>query len=525
MSVTLKTLESPKKVQFESPEKLNNDPLAHVYLLMGDHNNSNIESRIFLEFITDMGERLENQPFCSSFDYSYDGQEIIYNTGILYLQSLRNSCIAAKQDVAKGTFPQYHLDRQIAFYRQGEIIKNWLDNKAEKRHLLLLSLCPTPSELTSIEAKKQSFKPDRQMASIQLHSKNSDGTATTTAFSLDGLTPQRLQGLFDTLGINATATASTLDQLTLPVFIDGTYNAAEAVKKIICCYDDNLFEQTGKMHKQGIDIERNVVESNSFVRSHPEAYFLYRSIIGEVASALVAGRVGIGLQTILNKDLIAPYKQRSLSIPHAINLRVGDVINVSRASGLLEYLRRKAIPEYLTQKLTTKSVSNDSNYGNTDGGDASIGSAGADAEVSGRDYDGDCPTSGQAQQSQNSSEQAAQMGLFNKKAIVKYKYVLGNCVVPYCPSSEGEDEVLVGPCSVCKNCQENLYDKGIDAVKYYKPSFFKMLGLFVREIIEEIFESNKADEEPEKTKKPVKNIKTKLPDVKHSDNDDEIVAE
>ena len=462
MSEHLATLKRPKAYESETQNKLNNDPLAHVYLLLQGLSDARIEERIWLEFTTDMGERLESQPFCSSYHYTYDGEEIIYDTGISYLESLKNSCIAAQHDVVSGTFSKYHLDRQIAFYEQGQIIKNWLDDTSNKHHLLLLSLCPTVAELSTAEAKKQSFKPDRQMASIQLHTKNSDGSATTIAFSLDGLTPERLQLLFDNLGFDALAASDTMAQLTQPIYINESYEPAEAVANIINGYDQLLNRATGNMHKQGIDTSRNIVEANSFVRNNPEAYELYRNIINEVALSLQSRRVEPGLQSLVYRQLVVPYGVKKANIPDQIKLSVGDYFDKKKAASLIDYLRTKAIPEYLTQKLEmgeVKQVGPSTAYRSSDGDGFSIGSAGVNAQAAGKSYDGGCPSSsgqasGQSGSSLNSSEQARQLGLSNN-TVVKYSYKKGFCVVPNCPSLKLDRKVLVGPCSVCKDCQEN----------------------------------------------------------------------
>lgn len=518
MSESLTTFERPTSYETETQIKLNNNPLAHVNLLLQGYGDKTTEERIKLEFMTDMGERLENQPFCSSYHYTYDGREIVYDTGILYLESLKNSCIAARQDVASGAFPQYHLDRQIAFSEQGQIIKNWLDDTCDNRHLLLLSLCPTEHELSKSEAKKQSFKPDRQMASIQLHVKNSDGSANSIAFSLDGLTPERLQELFDKLGVDAIAATDTMTQLTLPVYIDDSFEASDAVTKIISSYDQLLYEATGKLHQQGIDINRNIVEANSFVSQHPEAYQLYRDIVSEVALSLRTNAVTPGLHNLVYQGLAQPYINKSANIPLAIQLETGGYFNKTKASRLIEYLRAKAIPEYLTQKLenphdyksrhtTHNSVS--------DGGGITIGSAGVDAQISGKTYDGGCPTSSQStttnqNNSLSATEQAKQMGL-NKNVIVKYQYQKGYCVVPNCPSAKLDFKVMVGPCSVCRDCQENLYDKGVDAVKYYEKSFFEIISEMCEAIFNEVFctkddlvEENSRSEPLDKDGKPIK---------------------
>lgn len=459
----------------------NNDSLAHVKLLMENGLDSS-ESRINIEFVTDMGERLEDQPFNSSYDYSFDGEEIIYDTGIRYLKSLERSYQAALKDVATGTFSEYHAKRQQAFYDQGHLIKNWLNDSENNSHIVLFSLCPPDNEQSEDESKKQSFKPNRKMASIQLHSKNGDGTATTNAFSLDGLTPELLQLLFDKLGVDAKANASTLDQLLEPIYINSIYSADNATKSIISIYDELLQNfNNGRLFQQGIDINKNVVEANSFVSSRPEVYELYKQIISEVAHSLEQHKVTSDLDNIVTNKLSNAFNN-SNDIPSSLNLNVDGEFNDYMASNLIDYLRQKAIPEYLTKLIQQQqnSVYLDSS---SNGSYSDIGSAGAGAVASGKSYDGGCPTSSISSLS-NISAQAQELGIsqvVNKPPKLTWRK--GRCVVPNCPSIKKNKDVDVADCSVCRECQKK-YDKGIDPVKEYKPSIYDFFQNFAESIIE-----------------------------------------
>ena len=507
----------------EIKRPLNNDSLAHVYLLLGGVVDGHIEERIHTEFITDMGERLENQPFCSTYGFKYENGEIVYDTGILYLESLHNSLEAAAADVQAGTFPRYHLDRQAGFMEQGLAMKQWLGSD-DTSHLLFFSLCPEPTELSAGDAKKQSFKPDRQMASIQLHSKNADGTGSTIAFSLDVLTIDRLRMLFSELGIDCSVPNTSLEQLTRSILIDDSHSPEGAVDRIISTYDQLLYEQKGKLYKQGIDVEKNAVEANSFVRKHPEAYWLYRQIIDEVAMSLTGKRVTPVLANIVHTQLVLPYSNKHVAVPRCLMIHAGDYYDYDKASLLVDYLRKKAIPEYLKQKLspnskTEASCSSGYSSGSSvgDGASYSIGSAGASAQQSGKTYDGGCPSSSPNQNSQQTNqsgqneqgnaEQARRLGI--KPNAVKYQYHKGYCVVPNCPSSEKDEKVPVGPCSVCRDCQENLYDKGIDAVKYYEPSFLRIMSDMFNAILVGIFndETEAKDEGKGSSEKPENNVR------------------
>ncbi len=469
---------------FEQNYRLrNNDSLAHVRLLIEEGLNLANEHRIHVEFITDMGERLENQPFHSSFNYTFDDQEIIYDTGILYLKSLERSYQAALKDVATGTFSEYHAKRQQAFYEQGHIIKNWLNDSTNSSHILLFSLCPTEDEQSVEESKRQSFKPERKMASIQLHSKNDDGTATTTAFSLDGLTPKLLQQLLDKLGIDGTVEGSTLDQLTKPVYINNSYSAEFATENIINSYDELLQQTyTDSTYKQGINVQKNIVEANSFVGSQSEVYSLYKQIIIEVASSLEKQKVNSGLASMVSGKLSNAFSDKN-SMPAYLNLRVGNDFDEFMASDLIDYLRQKAIPEYLTNLLQQpKTAVQLDSYDHDRYVD--IGSAGASAVASGRSYDGGCPTSSIVSSASMLSSQAQELGITQiVNNTQKLTWRKGRCVVPNCPSIKKNKDVDVADCSVCRDCQDK-YDKGIDPVREYKPSIYDFFQKFAESIIE-----------------------------------------
>lgn len=455
---------------------LNNNPLAHVNLLLSAdlQFDDSLENRIQLEFITDIGERLENQPFNSSYGLSYNKGHIVYDTGLDYLATLDNSVIAARQDVANGIHSEYHLRRQTAFRQQGNILHNWLIDDNSSDHLIFFSLCPESSELSNTEAQRQCFKTDRLMASIQLHSKLGGGRARTTAFSLDNLTLLRLQQLFDSLGIDSRVGSSTLDQLLQPVFVNNCSDS-ELVGQIIETHDQGLYQDTAQYHSQGIDTEKNIVEANTFVRSHPETYSLYRQAIEEVATSLTNNEVSSGLADIVH-SLSLPYMKK-FNRPNSLKIYKGNRFSDYEATAFMEYLRQQAIPEYLTNILNQPvSQSNYVSDGTSFVGGISIATAGYDAQISGRSYEGACVGSGNnfLQSNNSASEQITKMGQNNKNVKIKYTYKPGYCVIPHCPSLKKRYKVPVGPCSVCESCQK-LYDQGLDAVKVREPSLLDII--------------------------------------------------
>lgn len=427
MEQTLQRHESKRELK-------NNDPLAHVYLLQDSYDGAIADHRMHTEFVTDMGERLENQPFRSKFSFCVQEDEIVYDTGLRYIASLEKSKMAALKDVQRRTFSDYHLARQEAFLQQGKKVLEWANNPIVQSHVIAFSLCPPTTELSFEEAKKQSFKPDRMMASIQVHTKN-NGTHETIPFSLDGLTLNRLQLLFDRLGICQKVSKTTLEQLSVPIYLDGRESAEESVDKIIRLYDEICKEQDGFLYQQGINIESNIVESNNFVAAHPEAYALYKSVIYEVAQSL-HNCVTEGLAHTIQQQLATQYKYKNRLPPAFLLLSEGDHLDERLASNLIDYLRSIAIPEYLTKKLHIQHRG----HIEIQSGSYDIGSAGVDASIAGRSYDGACPSSALSHTPQTVAMQAEQLSI--KKTVI-YE-------TPKPVFSKGEyDVVPIGSCPVC----------------------------------------------------------------------------
>jgi hypothetical protein len=410
----------------------NNDPLAHVYLLLDSYDGQLAEHRMYTEFITDIGERLVDQPFRSTYTYTYDENEITYDTGLQYVASLEQSYRAAVRDVEKGRFSSYHLDRQNAFKAQGDVLLDWLHTEQGSSHVLLVSLCPSREELSYEEATKQNFKPDRMMASVQLHTKDADGSATTTAFSLDGLSLSRLQDLLQELGIEAQVATTTLEQVTIPIYIDSADSADSVTTMLIDTYDMLLHKETQHYYKQGASLEKNIVEANAYVAAHPEAYTLYKTIVEHVTTSLKMNIVSASLANYVAENLAKQYANYS-NIPSALCISEGDVLTVHTAGELIEYVRERAIPEYLTGLLSKNSHVSESSY-------YDIGSAGVSAAQSGRVYAGACPSSTNSSEEQTAIDQATQFGLNTvvTQESPKPLFTVGNfAVIPIgsCPAS------------------------------------------------------------------------------------------
>jgi hypothetical protein len=412
----------------------NNDALAHVYLI---HENSiqDIENRIYTEFVTDIGERLVDQPFYGSYRYDFDGKEVVYDTGLRLFESLQKSVLAAEQDVRSGFHDEYHLRRQEAFYQQGLELFKWLVDEHSSKHLMFISLCPDYQELRPEEATKQGFKPDRKMASIQLHSKTEGGYVSKT-FSLDNLDIDGLNKIAHELYIDNISASSTIDLLSMPIYIDDNSSSDAVAADLINKHDQLLLERTGALHRQGINLNKNVVEANEFVAKHNETYELYLNIVYEVAHSLKNGLINYKLAHLIDDSLL---KQYGDDRPKELVFKEGDLFYESNARLIVEYVRSRAIPEYLNSKL----IINKSYQTNISTSYSDIGAAGVGAYTNGKEYNGSCPSSGifgvNVSKSSALSAQAAFMQL------IEVAYETPKPIM----TKNGYNVIPIGSCPVC----------------------------------------------------------------------------
>lgn len=441
----------------------NNDPLAHVDLfLSGSGLESGDEYRMYIEYVTDMGERLA-QPFRKTFEYTTKGDDFVSDTGLLYLQFLENGYLAAVNDVEQGNFARYHADRAEAFYSQHPQIRAWAADATDSSFKLYASLCPPNSELEYEEAKRQSFKPDRLMASMQLYEKTESGIKLH-AFSLDGLSLTRLGELYGALGADEAPARSTLEQLTKPLTITAEVPADNIVDRIIDEYDRILSVQTGGRYMQGLDEQKFRAEANSFVESKPETYDMYRQTVIEVARSLESGYVSAKLGAIV-AGLEASILVQNAHVPDGLRVDAGQHFDRNGASTIIEYLRTRAIPHYLTSRLDSAFDTSDEQT-DYSGAYQDISDAGGQATAQDKSYEGDCPTSGASVSAQ--SEISALSQIFNLpgwQSREEWQWKTGKCVVDNCPTRPSK--TTIGPCSVCVGCQ-SIFDTGKNPKQVYK---------------------------------------------------------
>lgn len=456
------------EIQRTSNSLKNNDPLAHVDLLARSDNAELAEYRMYVEYVTDMGERLAAQPFKKTFEYSFDGNNLVSSTGVYLNSFLENGYQAALNDVRYGGFNESHAVRAKAFCNQLSQIRQWFSDEQDMTHKMYVSLCPPKSELNEREAAKQGFKQDRLMASIQLYEKTQGGIRLH-AFSLDGLSLARLNQLHAALGLTDEVAGTTIEQLMCPLSVNNTMPAAEAVESIIYYYDKLLLNETGDAHVQGVDKQKFKREANAHVEEHVAAYDLYRQTIIEVANSLNENKVNYRLRDIVN-ELQLSIVAHEAAVPSALRIEKGQFIDREAAGGIIDYLRTKAIPHYLTAQLDAKKNVN------TDTGYQAVSDAGGQAVASNITYEGACPTSNNYETAQN---EIAQLGLvFGRQNLLNpedWVWTTGKCVVANCPTKPGK--TTVGPCSVCVGCQ-SIYDAGKDPKYLYKNKSQSIIEIF-----------------------------------------------
>ena len=449
----------------------NNDPLAHVDLYLELDDRELVERRTYIEYVTDMGERLVEQPFKKSFEYSVDGDNLISDTGVYLNTFLEKGYQAAVNDVRERGFDESHALRARAFYEQLPQLREWFADKSDATHKVFFSLCAPKSELNEYEARRQGFKQERLLASIQLYEKTHTGIKLH-AFSLDGLSLARLSELYTVFGVEDAVAASTIEQLIRPLSIDATMPANEAVESIIYHYDKLLGEETGHRYVQGVDHTKFKKEANAHVEEHGDAYDLYRQTIIEVANSLKIGKVTNRLGDIVNELKFSIVTHEAI-VPPELRLQSGQPMRRDAAAGVIDYLRTKAIPHYLTTKLETKS---DASSGSSGTSYQDVSAAGAQAVVNNISYEGACASSDMPLTAKNEiSELGSVYNRANSLKPEEWVWTSGKCVVENCPTKPSK--TTVGPCSVCVGCQ-SIYDSGKDPKQLYRNKNISIIEIF-----------------------------------------------
>jgi hypothetical protein len=266
----------------------------------------------------------------------------------------------------------------------------------DARCVRLVSVCPESREADEEIAKLGNFKPERMMASVWIFEPTPEGMRLH-AFSQDNLTLEGLAYNDHQLGIqdsNYSSSLAKLAQLDVLNFTDG-WQAVRAHKDI---HDQRLESQSGLPHHFGIKNPLTHEEAIASVEAKPENWQLYWNSVQEVAASLQSGRVSSGLSKLV-LELRTSFDPAS--VPDGLQIYWRRPLSEDQARGYMDYLRERAIPQYVFGRAETTS---------------SIAEAGAYSVENGIVHSGDCPSSADSHQAAGSKgEMAAAMQVYGQK--------------------------------------------------------------------------------------------------------------
>ena len=465
----------------------NNDPLAHIFLRLEAGRFTDIELQVRAEYRGDMSERSDitsqevhdskASPILTSLDYALEGDDLIYTkTGKSMNEMLRDGVIAAQDDYDLDREKYaYHLERAKVLAEHGPAIVEWR-NSCPQSCAMIASLCPPEWELSADVAEVGSFKPNRGMASIWILEPTDIGIHAQI-FSLDGLTPERLQFIYDSLGLNVQVEETTLKEVAKIRQLNHK-GSAKAVSDIWIIYDTKLdedFPENGP-HFQGIaqTPDESVKFAYDQVLAKPEAESMYMEAVEEVAQSLISGKVTSSLIRLASVLRQACPPQ---NIPAELQIGWGT-LDLERAREFMDYLRKRALSEYIFGDQDAHNEFRVSNGTNDNTWHSKVASAGAYASANGISREGDCPPSRAESSADLNSEASKAMGIHqgaNKGRCVKCKF-----------------------CSQIVDLPEKLLKKNIIHCVRCKASVHKNGGKVDQKLIDEYYRAKPKSEESTK---------------------------
>jgi hypothetical protein len=403
-----------------NPEKrlYNNDPLAPVFLRL--EAGKTADAQIRLEYRADMSERSDitsqedgdsqERPFQTQLEYRLEGVRLAYvETGKLLDDIYMDGVTAARDDYHESPEDyRYHLERAKVLAAHGPAILGWQQSRPSGA-AVIASLCPPDSELSIKQARLGAFKPHRAMASIwTLEAK--DGGLVMDVISLDNTSLNRLQYIYDGIGIEAEVEATTLKELS-HIRQTGVQNGRELRDKIRQIHDAKLdldFPENGP-HYQGIKKGGEArQQAYALVAAKPEAEQMHLRAVDEMAASLRAGKVTPGLAGLI-MELRRPFS--AADIPAALQIG-GGRLELDKARDFMDYLRRKALSEYI---FGDNQAHAEQYLGGSGAG--GIASAGSYAETNNISRDGDCPASAGPNTANNEAGKAMGTHQKNEKSL------------------------------------------------------------------------------------------------------------
>jgi hypothetical protein len=400
-----------------APEQrlLNNDALADVFLVIenNQHFDDDVEAQIEKNYLSDMSERsgteTKEKHFYLTIDYSVEGDDLVADNVKSYKDMMLAGLEAATADAEQDPRLEYAKKRAEIQTWHLPMLLDWYHSN-DPNCVRISSLCPTDSEIPERVAKAANFKPDRLMASEWIFERTADGMRMH-AFSQDNLTLKALEEINKQIGIIDAVSSSTMDEMSKLVATPFR-SAEELVNAQQASHDNYLNQKNGGQHHYGIKVtDLDKRSSNQMAEAKPEAKELWKDSVKFVAQSLASGRVNKQLADIL-KDLKEGFG--SSFIPCELQLEQNSPIGISQAREFMDYLRKRAIPQYIfgDPNLVTNNTESPS-------GISGIASAGSYAFANGISHEGDCPTSGggmgAAQQEGSQAQIEAAMHVYGKK--------------------------------------------------------------------------------------------------------------
>lgn len=244
-----------------------------------------------------------------------------------------------------------------------------------------------------------------------------DGKTAIDSRSLDHMSLDRAKKLYQRVfGVELPKGATSLDILKMPlIYGEGQMPVAEMHKlaeMITSHYDQMLYEETGRVHRSGRSLGKNpdtyafVLENQDLIRAHMTGLEKIVCSLGRLEAAEIANQ--------LRYDIMSSFKRRLEG----------------------SWVERGSLADSVTY------AGNEERAGGTE-------FAGCDVIL-------------------GTNRLAGAAGYVNAAGAEGWIWKDGKCVVKNCPSQAKRQNVKVGPCSVCRDCQ-TIFDKGIDPASVYRP--------------------------------------------------------
>ncbi|HET6864176.1 MAG TPA: hypothetical protein VFH37_03200 [Candidatus Saccharimonadales bacterium] len=363
------------------------DALAPIFALLEHQSFEAAEPQIKIEYTTDMAERAKKRHFNKQFDLEVSDDDIYYTqTGQSYREMMAGGLTAARIDANQD--PRWNYAKAQAEIQAGHIdqLLEWYHSE-DKNCVLISSLCPDELELPPETARVLNFKTDRAMSVNWLFEKTEEGMSMH-AFSLDGLSLEKLTSLSDKLGVKETPASTALEQLARLTKLPFT-NGLEAVEAIRRLHDGQLDKDSpgDSTHYFGTkkNFEAAMMDANSFVESRQQAYETYKRAVKGLANSLVSGKVCRELAD-LSDELKSGFTKSGA--PAVLHLAEGLPISLQAGRDFMDYLRRQALPHYIYEGQNLQEAGRER--------EVSVAYAGVAAVSSGSSYEGACPSASAA---------------------------------------------------------------------------------------------------------------------------------